>query len=301
MQLWFARGTEVTLRDQLVTQIILGIQCNDLSPGQRLPSTRELSRRFRLHPNTVSAGYRQLEREQWVEFRHGSGIYVRQTKPDLPLSPAAALDQMIANLFQASRTLGIPLSILRSRLRNWLELRQPDHFLLIEPDEELRRIIAAEMQAAVTLPVRSCGPEESNLLESLEGAIAAVLPSKAKLVRQLLPAGVELLTLSVQSATSALSPWLPAPSGTLVGIASRWPEFLRLGHTMLLASGFAPESLVIRDARKANWRRGLQQTAAVICESVSVAELPEGCRPVVFRVLAESSLEDLRRYEASHG
>ena len=40
MQLWFARGSEVTIREQLVTQVILGILSDDLAPGQRLPSTR---------------------------------------------------------------------------------------------------------------------------------------------------------------------------------------------------------------------------------------------------------------------
>ena len=46
MQLWFARGSEVSIREQLVTQVILGILSDDLAPGQRLPSTRELARRF---------------------------------------------------------------------------------------------------------------------------------------------------------------------------------------------------------------------------------------------------------------
>jgi GntR family transcriptional regulator len=109
MQFWFARGTEVTLREQLVTQVVLGILCGDLSPGQRLPSTRELARRFRLHPNTISAGYRQLERERWVEFRRGSGVYISESKPDAPLSSALALDQLIANLFRSARELGAPL------------------------------------------------------------------------------------------------------------------------------------------------------------------------------------------------
>jgi len=66
MQLWFARGNAVTIREQLVTQIVLAILSDDLRAGQRLPSTRELARRFRLHPNTVSAGYRQLKREGWA-------------------------------------------------------------------------------------------------------------------------------------------------------------------------------------------------------------------------------------------
>src|SRR5271156_2177329 len=102
MQLWFAHESAVTLREQLVTQIILGILSGDLRPGQRLPSVRELARRFRLHPNTVSAGYRQLDREHWVEFRRGSGVYVRNTKPKVDDSPELALDQMIAKLFRSA-------------------------------------------------------------------------------------------------------------------------------------------------------------------------------------------------------
>src|SRR5271156_3168439 len=153
MQLWFAHESAVTLREQLVTQIILGILSDDLPAGQRLPSTRELARRFRLHPNTVSAGYRQLERERWVEFRHGSGVYVGEGKPDLAPSSALALDRLIARLFQDARELGAPLATVRSRLRQWLELQPPDHFLLIEPDQELKRILAAEIGQAVILPV----------------------------------------------------------------------------------------------------------------------------------------------------
>ncbi|MGA3351336.1 MAG: GntR family transcriptional regulator, partial [Candidatus Sulfotelmatobacter sp.] len=84
MQLWFARGSQVSIREQLVTQVVLGILGDDLAPGQRLPSTRELARRFHLHPNTVSAGYRQLARERWVEQRRGSGVFVRANKPETP-------------------------------------------------------------------------------------------------------------------------------------------------------------------------------------------------------------------------
>src|SRR5277367_5027930 len=99
MQLWFAHDSGVTLREQLVTQIILGILSDDLPAGQRLPSTRELARRFHLHPNTVSSGYRQLEHELWVEFRHGSGVYVCDSKPQRGISPAFALDQLVVDLF----------------------------------------------------------------------------------------------------------------------------------------------------------------------------------------------------------
>ena len=168
MQLWFARRSEVSIREQLVTQVILGILGDDLAPGQRLPSTRELARRFHLHPNTVSSGYRQLARERWVEYRRGSGVFVRPNRPEMPLSSALALDQMIGSLFRSARKQGVSLPVLRSRLRQWLELQPPDHFLLIEPDAELRIIVAAEMQQAVSLPVMSCGLEDC--AKAIEGS-----------------------------------------------------------------------------------------------------------------------------------
>src|SRR5450631_2522531 len=187
MQLWFARGSEVTIREQLVTQVILGILSGDLPPGQRLPSTRELARRFHLHPNTVSAGYRQLERERWVEFRHGSGVYIRGRKPELAPSSALALDQLILRLFRSARELAAPLSTVRSRLRQWLELQPPDHFLVIGPDEELRRILAAEIQQAVTFPVQSCSRHDCP--KTPDGAIPVVLPNRSAAVRLALPEG----------------------------------------------------------------------------------------------------------------
>lgn len=294
MQLWFARESEVSIREQPVTQVILGILGDDLAPGQRLPSTREVARRFHLHPNTVSAGYRQLARERWVEQRRGSGVFVRANKPEISLSSELALDQMIAHLFRSARKQGVSLPTLRSRPHQWLELQPPDHFLLIEPDAELRRIVAAEMQQAVGLAVVGCGLEDGS--KALQGGVAVVLPNRLAAVRQALPPGTELLTLRFRSVTSSLAAWLPAPSGALVGIDSRWPDFLKLARTMLSAAGFHPDSLVSRDARKANWQRGLKQTAAVICDSVTAKELPAGCRAIPFSLLAESSIDELQRH-----
>jgi DNA-binding transcriptional regulator YhcF (GntR family) len=294
MQLWFARGSQVSIREQLVTQVILGILGDDLAPGQRLPSTRELARRFHLHPNTVSAGYRQLARERWVENRRGSGVFVRANRPEVALSSAIALDQMIASLFRSARKQGVSLPALRSRLRQWMELQPPDHFLLVEPDEELRRIVTAEIALAVTFPVMSCGLEDC--LKALAGSIPVVLPNRLATVRQALPDGTELLALRFRSVPSSLGQWLPAPSGALVGVASKWPEFLKLARTMLSAAGFHPDSLVLRDARRPAWQGGLKQTSAVVCDSVTAGELPKGCRAIPFSLLSESSIDELRRY-----
>jgi DNA-binding transcriptional regulator YhcF (GntR family) len=297
MQLWFAHESAVTLREQLVTQIILGILSEDLRPGQRLPSTRELARRFHLHPNTVSAGFRQLDREKWVAFRRGSGVYVRDTRPEKALTPELALDQLVGELLRSARKLGVPMATVRARLRHWFELQPPDHFLLIEPDEELRRILALEMQRAVKLPVKTCGLAGTQLSQEVEGAIPVTLAGKEKIVWKELPEGIELLVLQVNSVPASLTSWMPAPSGALLGMASRWPGFLKMGRTILAAAGLHPESVLFRDARKANWQRGLKETAAVVCDSATASELPKTVRVVQFPLISESTLAELRRYE----
>jgi DNA-binding transcriptional regulator YhcF (GntR family) len=294
MRLWFSRGSEISIRDQLATQIMLSILSGELVPGQRLPSTRELARRFHLHANTVSAGYRQLERGNWVEFRKGSGIYVSQQKPGKP-SSAIALDQIIGSLFQSALELEIPLEAVRSRLRQWLELQPPDHFLLIEPDSELARIAVAEMRKVLRLPIKTCGIEKDRL-GTLAGAIPAALSTKAPQIRSLLPPGMELLTLNLRSAGDSLAAYLPAPSTALIGVASSWPAFLKNARTMLIAAGFHPDCLVLRNASEPKWQRGLKQTAAVICDTLTAQEL-NGSRVMTFPILAESSLKDLREYE----
>ena len=297
MRLWLAHDSEVSIREQLVTQVVLAILSDDLAAGQRLPSTRELARRFHLHPNTISAGYRQLEREWWVEFRHGSGVYVREVKPKTEIGSSLLLDQRIAELFRSVRDLGIPLAEVRLRLRRWLELQPPDHFLVIEPTQELREIIVLEMQKALTFRVEGCSPEDCRSSGVLDGAIPVVLPNKLKLVQKMLPEGSELLALGVRSVPASLAGWLPAPSDALVGIASKWPEFLKLARVVLIAAGFPPDNLVFRDARKLRWKRGLDQTAAVICDVVTAKEMPKGSRVILFPVLSESSLAELQRYQ----
>ena len=130
----------------------------------------------------------------------------------------------------------------------------------------------------------------------IEGGIPVALSNSLATVRRGLPTGTDVLQLNFRSVPSSLAGWLPAPTGTLVGIASRWVSFLKVARTILNAAGFHPDSLIFRDARKANWQRGLQQTAAVVCDSATAKELPPGCRAIPFSLLSEASIAELRRH-----
>ncbi len=298
MQIWLAKKGDVPVRDQLVTQIILGILSQDLKPGQRLPSTRELARRLRIHANTVSAAYRQLEAGSWVEMRRGSGVFVHSVGKEQQVPAALELDHLIAGMFRTAREKGFPLATLRSRLKLWLEAEAPDHFLLIEPDEELRAIVLAEMANAVPFAVKGAGLEVCKDSRALAGAVPVVLPSKFEKVRGLLPADTELIALQARSVPASIAGWMPAPPDALIVVASRWPDFLKLARTMLLAAGINSDALEFRDARKPRWQRGVQAATAVVCDMLAARQLPPPTRTIVFTLLSDASITRLREVHA---
>jgi DNA-binding transcriptional regulator YhcF (GntR family) len=312
MRLWLNRNAEVPLREQLITQVVLAILTREVLPGQRLPSTRELARRFGIHPNTASAAYRQLEQEGWLELRHGSGVFVSSARHALSLSPELApemiapemiLDQLIGELAARARSMGASDALLRARLLRWLSFEPPARWLVIEPDPELRRIVILEMEENLALPVTGCEPAHCTSQEMLDRSLPVVLPSKAEAVRKLLPAGTELTVLQVQAITPALQArlqrYLPEHASDLVGIASRWSQFQQLASIMIVAAGVAQENLLVRDATRPGWKRGLEATTGVICDVVTAQELPKRCFPMVFRVLSEASLAQLRAMETA--
>jgi GntR family transcriptional regulator len=304
MRLWLNRTGEISLREQLTTQVVLAILCKELAPGERLPSTRELARRFGIHANTASAAYRELEQDGWLEFRHGSGVFVRATRPSAPLSPEVAVDQLIGELAAKARKMGAGEQLLKARLHRWLESQPPSRWLVIEPDAELRAIVIDEMEQALGLPVAGCAPEECGGAKHLEGSMPVVLPSKAAWVRKLLPAGTELTVLQVHPVSPELlvrlQRYLPEHAGELIGIASRWSDFQRIAKTMLIAAGLQSESLLVRDASLPGWKRGLEVTSGVVCDSVTARELPTGAFALNFTLLDEATLSELRRHEQPH-
>jgi GntR family transcriptional regulator len=309
VRLWLNRTGEISLRDQLTTQVRLGILCRELKPGERLPSTRELARRFGIHANTASAAYREMEQDGWLEFRHGSGVYVRATRPSMPRTAELAVDELIGELVTKARKSGAPVGLIRERMERWLEMDPPGRWLLIEPDPELRRIVMTEMEQALSLPVTGCAPDDCGVEGGaasaglLDGAMPVVLPSKAAMVRKLLPAGSELTVLEVHPVARELQEhvqrYMPEHKSDLIGIASRWEQFQSVAKIMLIAVGLPPESLLVCDATKPNWKRGLNATSAVVCDAVTATELPKGCHAIEFRLLGESAIAQLRAGEAA--
>ena len=295
MRIWLSKSSEVSLREQLQAQIILGIVSNDVKPGQRLPSIRELARRHKIHSNTVSAAYRQLSKSGWVQVRKGSGVYARAQALEQPLQGKVELDQLISAFLKASREKGFSLREIQAQLSQWFSHQPPDHFLVVEPDPELRRILLAEIEEATGWKAIGVGLDDCKR-EILAGAAPLTLYSHAENVRAALPLDTDLITVRSRSVPESMAGKARPPASALIAVVSRWVEFLRWSQTMLVAAGVDPQALSLRDARKRGWEKGLRSTALVITDSQTARRLPPGVTARVFRLISDASLAELRAF-----
>jgi GntR family transcriptional regulator len=251
----------------------------------------------------VSAAYRDLERAGWLEVRKGSGVYVRPLLGERGPAPGDGdprheLDRLVGAFLTLARAHGHTLADVQARLKHWLSLEPPDHFLVVEPDEGLREILLAEIAEATPLPARGCGYEECGDPVNLAGAAVVALYSKADDVRRALPAEAPAIFLHTRSVPEALKGESLPPRDALVSVVSRWPEFLSWARVFLVAAGVEPDALDLRDARRRGWQRGLGASALVISDALTARQLPEGCRARVFRIISDASLDELRRLKS---
>jgi DNA-binding transcriptional regulator YhcF (GntR family) len=296
MRFWLLHSGEVPLQDQIFTQVTLGVLAGELPPGKRLPSVRELARRFHIHSNTVSLAYRRLEREGWLEARRGSGMYVRM-RPGTGLpaqaGPAQFLEPLFASVVKTARAQGIGNGELRQLFEAALVEREATALLLLEADTNLQRIVLAELRAATPLPVEAVGyyPAAGVPVPVLPlGTVGLVLPSKAAAVASALGPAAALHTLRIRSVPQSLAPWLPAPTDALVGIASQWPPFLEFARTMLVAAGFSSDALLVRNPAEPGWLDGLEAAAGVVCDRHTAGLLAAGVKAIPFGILADDAL-----------
>jgi DNA-binding transcriptional regulator YhcF (GntR family) len=294
MRLWLSKNSDVPLHEQLVTQIILGIVSNDLKVKQRLPSTRDLARRYAIHANTVSAAYRELARRGWVEFRKGSGVYVRtQTDAD---ESKLELDQLVARFLRATRKQGHALSEIRTAIERSLTLAPPDHFVLCEPDPDLRAILIAEITQATKVKVRGLSTEAAESPAAFEGGVPMFLYGHEAELSERLKKQSDVLIIHSGSVVQSMTGQTRPAADALVAVVSCWPDFLRWGRTILVAAGLDPDALTFRDGRERNWEKGLKSAAVVITDSVMASKMPAGCPTKVFRLISDASLKEIKDY-----
>lgn len=292
MRIWITKNSEVSVREQIVTQIRLGIASRDLLPGEKLPSTRELARRFGIHANTVSAAFRELAREGLVVFRKGSGVFV--SAGDDVDGAEMNIDSLVADFAAGASSLGYTRSQIEIAMRHWLAKDGGPRIVVVESDPGLRSIILEEVSSGLGRPAEAIGSAEFTADGFGKTAIfVALFDEKEKLQSRLGP-GQRSMFMEVNSVPSLLSGADKPARDELIAVVSCWDQFLALARMYLLAARIDPEMLIVRSTREPDWKKGLDSASIVICDSFTAAGFGDDSRVRVFRLLNEESIRKLK-------
>jgi GntR family transcriptional regulator len=266
----------VSVRDQLVAQLELKILEGAYAHGQRLPSVRALARRLRIHHNTVSAAYQDLEAAGHVQLRRGSGVFVRRQGPTR-LEDARGLDEMIRLALALAMRQGYSGAQIRVAVERWLAAAPPDRVLVVDPAAEMAELLLHEVGVALRVPASACSVDALGRDPGLvAGALVVVLPYHVEAVRALVPgAAVEPVTLEVAAADREAI--LATPPGSIILVVSHSPTLLPFAEVLvrsLRGDEVVVQAHLARNTRA--WKRVAPVADLVLADALA--------RPAVARV-----------------
>jgi GntR family transcriptional regulator len=106
---------------QLMQQIRHAAETGAIRDGDQLPSIRSLAEELVVSPNTVVRAYTELEREGWIELRHGTGAFI--------------------SVKRRTRSLTDHVQAARDKMRSLIDRLHEDGL----SSDEIRRVFEAEL------------------------------------------------------------------------------------------------------------------------------------------------------------
>ena len=96
---------------QIINLVYSEIGAGNLREGDRLPTIKQLTERFKVNPNTVAKAYRELDLKGVIQSRRGDGSFVSAlTGGPLPMTDKqkkAKLDEIFGRIVAEARSCGI--------------------------------------------------------------------------------------------------------------------------------------------------------------------------------------------------
>jgi GntR family transcriptional repressor for pyruvate dehydrogenase complex len=151
----FARPiTRSRLHEEIVTIIQKKIMSGTISPGDKLPTERELAENFNVNRATVREALRKLENLDLVEIRHGDGLYAKNylESGNLDLIKAASnmngSEEIIFNILEARRYVVPQMAYIAAQRRTAADLEELKQIVfeadmnMMEKDIKVHQLIA---------------------------------------------------------------------------------------------------------------------------------------------------------------
>jgi hypothetical protein len=103
------------------------------------------------------------------------------------------------------------------------------------------------------------------------------------------------MVLRLRSARESLEGQTRPGPDVVISIVSRSPEIRQWARAMLISLELDPEALCEVDAAIPGWQDRIGRNTLVVADVVAARELRTGCHAEVLRVIADSSLAELKQ------
>jgi DNA-binding transcriptional regulator YhcF (GntR family) len=271
MEIHLTKNSDIPLHQQLAEQIVFLITTGKLRPSDRLPSVRALARRLGIHRNTVSKAYQDVVRRGWVRGRPGSRLCVAPAVYLRGRPTHDKLDELIDQSTECARAMGYSLTVLRQRVAARLALQPPDHFLVVEHEPGLRKIIRAEIHAALGKPVEGCSPDQFLKSPALAAGTQVFVPEYAfHLLEPVASSDWPPIRLLFCTADAHIKFVQDLKEPSIIAVASVSKTFLNTARSVLASAVGRRHSFreVLVGARE---RLDLRGADVVFCDSLTIS------------------------------
>lgn len=293
MDIRISKESEVPLRQQIAEQIIMQIVTEKLKPGDALPSVRELARRLKIHHNTISHAYQDLEHRHWVVNRRGSHHLVIR----MPEDPAASavlkdLDELINATIEMARQRGYSLAALRDRVRERLLSQPPDHILVVEEEAGLRRLLEEEIRQAMKWPVEGCSRGDlANNPNLVLGALAVTPQYAIGDTERLIPRERPAIPIAFCNADDHIQMLHKLRDPSVIALVSV-SQYLLQAAQGLLASAVGRRHTITPYLLPLESSKTLSGADVILCDSIALREVRSAKR-IHYRLSAPASMQYL--------
>lgn len=103
---------------QVMAAIKRDIVTGELSPGDKLPSVRDMALRYTINPNTVGRVYKELESEGVCFTRRGMGTFVTEDPEKAEQVKEEMVQELIHQFLEGMKRLGISPEEAVKRIRS---------------------------------------------------------------------------------------------------------------------------------------------------------------------------------------
>jgi hypothetical protein len=171
-------------------------------------------------------------------------------------------------------------------------LHEPqDRFLVVDPDRELARILAAEISEGIGRIVPFAGYDQVH--DVLDEASCVLMTGRFAKTD---PEGLRTRssrTIQLKPMEDLLAEYRRPPGPILLGVVSRSNAILRWATTLVAALGFSPDAVVFRNLEQPGWRNGLRACHILAADVVTAEEIGWRENVLVFRVVSSQFLAEL--------